>query len=139
MFKKSTMAFAAAALSLPCAAHAQSQDELQTLRDRVKQLEQRVNEAEQAAIQASNRPTAENALNPGVSAILNGVYSNLSQDPGSFRINGFVPTLGDVGPGVRGLSLGESELAFASNIDQNFRGTLVASISPDDSTIDVEE
>ena len=139
MFKKSTMAFAAAALSLPCAAHAQSQDELQTLRDRVKQLEQRVDEAEQAAIQASNRPTAENALNPGVSAILNGVYSNLSQDPRSFRINGFVPTLGDVGPGVRGLSLGESELAFAANIDQNFRGTLIASISPDDSTIDVEE
>jgi hypothetical protein len=139
MFKKSTMVFAAAALSLPCAAQAQSQDELQTLRDRVKQLEQRVDEAEQAAIQASNRPTAENALNPGVSAILNGVYSNLSQDPRSFRINGFVPTLGEVGPGVRGLSLGESELAFAANIDQNFRGTLIASISPDDSTIDVEE
>src|SRR5689334_21919505 len=100
MFKKSTMAFAAAALSLPYAAQAQSQDELQTLRDRVKQLEQRVDEAEQAAIQASNRPTAENALNPGVSAILNGVYSNLSQDPKTFRVNGFVPTNGEVSPEI---------------------------------------
>jgi hypothetical protein len=95
--------------------------------------------ADQAAVQASSRPASENALNPAVSAILNGVYSNLSQDPRTFRINGFVPTLGDVGPPVRGLSLGESELAFASNIDQNFRGTLVASIAPDNSSIEVEE
>src|SRR5438105_6414659 len=77
-------------------------------------------------------------MNPAVSVILNGIYSNLSLDPSGFRINGFVPTLGDVGPGVRGLSLGESELAIAANIDHNFRGTLIASISPEDS-IGVEE
>src|SRR6266581_2152085 len=47
-------------------------------------------------------------------------------------------TLGEVGPGVRGFSLGESELALAANIDHNFRGTLIASISPEDS-IGVEE
>jgi hypothetical protein len=40
---------------------------------------------------------------------------------------------------VRGLSLGESELALASNIDHNFRGTLIASISPDNNGIGVEE
>jgi hypothetical protein len=77
-------------------------------------------------------------MNPAVSVILNGIYSNLSQDPNTFRINGFTPTLGDVGPGKRGLSLGESELALAANIDHNFRGTLIASISPEDS-IGVEE
>jgi hypothetical protein len=139
MLKKNAMAFAvAAALGLSHAATAQTQDELRTLREQVRQLEKRVGEAEQAAIQASNRPTAENALNPAVSLILNGIYANLSQDPTRYRINGFVPTLGDVGPGVRGLRLGESELAIAANIDQHFRGTLIATITPDD-TIGVEE
>src|SRR5712692_7126092 len=128
----------AAALSVARPAAAQTQEELKVLREQVRQLDKRVTEAEQAAIQASSRPTGENAMNPAVSVILNGIYSNLSRDPSGFKINGFVPTLGDVGPGVRGLSLGESELAIAANIDHNFRGTLIASISPEDS-IGVEE
>ncbi len=139
MYRKRTMALAvAAALGLPHAATAQTQDELRTLREQVRQLDRRVTDAEQAAIQASSRPTGENAMNPAVSVILNGIYSNLSQDPNAFKINGFTPTLGEVGPGVRGLSLGESELAIAANIDHHFRGTLIASISPEDS-IGVEE
>jgi hypothetical protein len=139
MYRKGTMALAvAAALGLPHAAAAQTQDELRTLREQVRQLDRRVTDAEQAAIQASSRPASESAMNPAVSVILNGIYSNLSQDPNGFKINGFTPTLGDVGPGVRGLSLGESELAIAANIDHHFRGTLIASISPEDS-IGVEE
>ena len=139
MHRKATMALAAAAaLGLPHAATAQTQDELRTLREQVRQLDKRVTEAEQAAIQTSSRPASESAMNPAVSVILNGIYSNLSQDPNAFRINGFVPTLGDVGPGVRGLSLGESEIAIAANIDHHFRGTLIASISSEDS-IGVEE
>src|SRR5713226_9424681 len=139
MHRKGTMALAvAAALGLSHAATAQTQDELRTLREQVRELDKRVTDAEQAAIQASSRPTGENAMNPAVSVILNGIYSNLSQDPSGFKMNGFVPTLGDVGPGVRGLSLGESELAIAANIDHNFRGTLIASISPEDG-IGVEE
>jgi hypothetical protein len=150
----------AAALSVGIA-HAASDEDLKALREELRQLkeqyqqsidalEQRLQEAEgkaaqaqatasQAAVQASSRPTGENALNPGVSAILNGVYANLSQDPAKYRINGFAPTLGDVAPPVRGLSLGESELALMANIDHHFRGTLIASISPDNSAIDVEE
>jgi len=140
MFNKGTMALAvAAALGLSHAAAAQTQDELKALREQVRQLEKRVGETEQAVIQASSRPAAENAMNPAISVILNGVYSNLSQDPRGFRINGFAPTLGDVGPPVRGLSLGESEIALASNIDHNFRGTLTASISPGNEGIGVEE
>ena len=139
MHRKATTALAvAAALGLPHAAAAQTQDELRALREQVRQLDRRVTDAEQAAIQASSRPASESAMNPAVSVILNGIYSNLSQDPSGFKINGFVPTLGDVGPGVRGLSLGESELAIAANIDHHFRGTLIASISPEDS-IGVEE
>jgi len=139
MHRKATTALAvAAALGLPHAATAQTQDELRALREQVRQLDRRVTDAEQAAIQASSRPASESAMNPAVSVILNGIYSNLSQDPTAFRINGFTPTQGEVGPGVRGLSLGESELALAANIDHNFRGTLIASISPEDG-IGVEE
>jgi hypothetical protein len=139
MYRKATMALAvAAALGLPHVARAQTQDELSTLREQVKQLDRRVTDAEQAAIQASSRSASESAMNPAVSVILNGIYSNLSRDPNAFRINGFTPTLGEVGPGARGFSLGESEIALAANIDHNFRGTLIASISPEDG-IGVEE
>jgi hypothetical protein len=121
----------------------QMRDELKKLQQRVEELEGRVNDAEstatQAAQQASNRPQSESALNPGVSVILNGVYANLSRDPTTYRINGFVPTMGDVAPPTRGFSLGESELGFMANIDHNFRGTLVAAISPDNDSIGVEE
>src|SRR5262245_53135665 len=137
MFKKSAVAFAVA-LGLPGIAAAQSQDELRALREQVKQLDKRVTDAEQAAAQASNRPAGENAFNPAVSLILNGIYGNLSQDPANFRINGFVPTNGEVAPPNRGLSLGESELAIAANVDHYFRGTGIFSISSED-TIAVEE
>ncbi len=94
--------------------------------------------AEAAASSASTRPAGENAFNPAVSLILNGVLANLSQDPARHRITGFTPTLGDVGPGSRGLSLGETELVFSANIDPHLRGTLIAALAPDDS-IGVEE
>jgi len=126
---------------------AQAQDsvreEIKELQQRLQELEKRLEQTEstatQAAVQAWSRPQTESALNPGVSVILNGVYGNFSRDPSTYRLNGFVPTMGDVAAGRRGLSLGESELAFMSNIDPMFRGTLVASISPDNSSIDVEE
>jgi len=94
--------------------------------------------AESAAVQANNRPASEAAFNPAISVILNGTYSNLSQDPARFKITGFAPTGGDVGPGSRGFSLGESELALAANVDRYFRGTLIATLQPDDK-VGVEE
>jgi hypothetical protein len=139
MLKNDVLALVvAAAFGLPHDAGAQTQDELRDLREQVKQLDKRVADAEQAANQASNRPAGENALNPAVSLILNGIYGNLSQDPANFKINGFIPTGGDVGPPNRGLSLGESELALAANVDHMFRGTGIFSISSDNS-IEVEE
>jgi hypothetical protein len=119
-------------------------EELRQLQQRLQTLEQRLEAAEAkvpaapAPVQAST-PPGEAAFNPGISAILNGVYANLQRDPNTYRINGFVPTMGDVGPGRRGVSLGESELGVSANVDHVFRGTLVASIAPDNSSIDVEE
>jgi hypothetical protein len=83
-------------------------------------------------------PRGENAFNPGISLILNGIYANLSQDPAGFKINGFVPTLGEVGPPNRGLSLGESELTFSGNIDPHFRGTAIVALTPEN-TAEIEE
>lgn len=115
---------------------------IQGLEKRLAETEARAGKAEdtasQTAVQASSRPAGESALNPAVSFILNGTYANLSRDPNTYRINGFVPTLGEVGPPKRGLSLGESEIAFTANVDHLFRGTLIASISPENE-IEVEE
>jgi len=132
MFRKAWCAAALAAAMLP--AHAQDQT-----REEVKILQQRVDELERRMQEASAPKQSENAFNPAVSAILNGVYSNLSQDPNTYRINGFVPTMGDVAPPRRGFSLGESELGIAANVDHLFRGTLIAAIQPDGSGVEVEE
>ena len=168
MFKKNATALAvAAALGVSQAAYAATEDDLKELREQIRQLkelyEKRIEALEkglqqteqsagkaaaaaasaettasQAAVQASSRPTGENAFNPGVSLILNGTYGNLSQDPARYRISGFAPTGGEVGPPGRGLSLGESELVFSANIDPHFRGVLIAALAPDDG-IGVEE
>ena len=134
-------------------AHAQDpevsklRDELRQLQQRMQALEQRLQEAEAKAPVAQagmppappSAPQGESAFNPGISAILNGVYASLKRDPNTYRINGFVPTMGEVGPGRRGVSLGESELGLSANVDPLFRGTLIAAIAPDDNSIGVEE
>ena len=132
MLRNMWCAAALAAAMLP--AHAQD-----PTREEVKILQQRVDELERRLQEASAPKQSENAFNPAVSAILNGVYSNLSQDPNTYRINGFVPTMGDVAPPRRGFSLGESELGVAANVDHLFRGTLIAAIEPDGSGVEVEE
>jgi len=127
---------AAALAATACSAQAQSSDEVKRLEERVQQLEQQMQESQ---AQASSRQQSETAFNPAISAILNGVYANLKQNPDSFRINGFAPTMGEVAPPPRGFSLGESELGISANVDHLFRGTLIAAIQPDGSGVDVEE
>jgi hypothetical protein len=78
------------------------------------------------------------AFNPAMSVILGGNYANTSQDPDTYRIAGFIPSGGDVGPGERNFNLGESELTLAANIDPYFFGNLTASINGDNE-IEVEE
>jgi len=73
-----------------------------------------------------------------VSLILGGTYANLSQDPKQYRLQGFVPSGDDVGPGKRGLNLGESELTLSANIDPQFAGQLTFSLAQDN-TVSVEE
>src|SRR5438094_1568154 len=113
-------------------------EELKQLQQRIQQLEKRLQETENVAAQASARPAGENAFNPAVSLILQGTAARSSLDPNTYRITGFAPPTGEIGPARRGFSLGESELVVTSNIDPYFRGQLVASLTPED-TVEVEE
>ncbi len=87
--------------------------------------------AQQPTVQQAVAPTQSNSFNPEMSMILMGSYNNLKQDPNAYQITGFVPTLGEVGPGARGFSLGESELVLSANIDPNWRGTAILALAPE--------
>src|SRR5437667_6875650 len=137
MFRNTWCAMALAVAMLP--AYGQDvREELKQLQQRIQQLEKRLQETENVAAQASARPAGENAFNPAVSLILQGTAARSSLDPNTYQITGFAPTGGEVGPARRGLSLGESELVVAANIDPYFRGQIVASLTPED-TVEVEE
>lgn len=77
-------------------------------------------------------------FNPAVSAVLSGGYNGLSRDPESWTIPGFLPSGGEVGPGTRGLTLSESEITLAANIDPLFYGSLTFAITPENEA-EVEE
>ena len=81
-----------------------------------------------------------NGFNPAISVILNGSYSSHSLDPQHYARAGF-PVVGEGGPGPRGLSLGESEVSLASNIDDKFYGqlTLTAESEDGEDHVGVEE
>ena len=81
--------------------------------------------------------TSANAFNPAISAVLQGVYANLSQDPTKYAIAGFVPS-GDIVPAKRGFSIAESELGLSANVDDKVYGNLIFSLSPEN-TVEVEE
>jgi hypothetical protein len=142
-----------ALLLVPSLSQAEIDPDLTSLREEIAQMkqayEQRINALELRLVQAEARaaagpatahqvvaqqnPTAatqSNSFNPEVSMILAGSYNNLKQDPNAYRITGFIPTLGDVGPGKRGFSLGESELTISANVDPDWRGVAIASLAP---------
>jgi hypothetical protein len=122
---------------------------------RINALEQRLKDAEAKASAAQAQASAAQAaaaapatapapsqssissFNPAVSVVLQGSYANLSQDPSKFAMTGFLPG-GEIGPGKRGFSLGESELALYANVDDKFAGNLILSVTPEN-TISVEE
>ena len=80
-----------------------------------------------------------NAFNPAMSLILSGQYTRTSRDPATYGITGFqLPSGGEFGPGSRGFSLAETELAFSASIDPWLAGAAIISVHPDD-TVSVEE
>lgn len=81
-----------------------------------------------------------NAFNPAISIILNGAYADHSLNPDNYVRAGF-PLAGEAGPGAQGLSLGESEIALSSSIDDKFYGQLTLAVGSEDGMdgIGVEE
>jgi len=156
----------ALALAVAPAAHAATDAELADIREQIRQLkesyeariqalEQRLKDAESRTAAATSPatsaaatpapPTAPAAaaasgiaaFNPAISAVLEGVYANMSQDPNRYAIAGFVPS-GDIVPAKRGFSIAESELTLTANVDDKFYGNLTFSLSPEN-TVEVEE
>ena len=123
---------------------------IQALEQRVKEAEARSSTGATTAAAAPPAPTEANvpappatttsgisAFNPAISAVLQGVYANFSQDPNHYAIAGFVPS-GDIVPAKRGLSIAESELNLSANVDDKFYGNLIFSLTPEN-TVSVEE
>jgi hypothetical protein len=148
----------AAACLAPVAAQAAGEDEIKQIRNQIEQmkrdyeariadLEKRLSKAEAQAEQAEQaahkveqnaaaapppvKQTRSNAFNPDVSLVLQGRYANLSQNPDTYEIGGYIPTNGEVDPGPRGLSISETELTIAAKADPYFGGQATFSISPD--------
>jgi hypothetical protein len=90
------------------------------------------------AVPAAGPGSAASAFNPAISLILVGNYTNVSEDPETWRIAGFMPSGGEVGPGERSFNLGESELVMSANVDPYFSAFLIAAITGEDE-IEVEE
>jgi hypothetical protein len=118
--------------------------------DRVASLETRIEQLESAAPAAAvaaepppavpSAPAARSssAFNPAISVILAGTYADVSQDPADYQFAGFMPSGGEIGPGERSFSLGESEVTVMGSIDPYFTASLTMALSPEDE-IAVEE
>ena len=117
----------------------QSQQQIKALEVQIEHLRQKMTEpaAEPPAPVEPATPSAANAFNPAIGIILSGQAAYFSRDPDRYRIPGFV--LGDeVTPGVRGLSLAETELNASANVDDLFYGQLTAAFGADNE-VGIEE
>ena len=94
--------------------------------------------AEIAAPEPAAAGASPSLFNPAISLILGGHYADTSEDPETWRIAGFMPSGGEVGPGEQSFNLGESELILSANVDPYFSATLTAAITGEDE-IEVEE
>jgi hypothetical protein len=104
--------------------------------ERLDVVEQRLQEVEDVA--ASTPPPPPSAMNPQMSLILAGSWNNLSEDPGAWQLQGFMPGGEEMGPGERGFNLDESELTLSANIDPMFYGQATFAVTPENE-VEVEE
>jgi hypothetical protein len=111
------------------------------LESRIAQLETTAAATEAApaiAMPAAPAAASASAFNPALSVILAGHYTGTSRNPEDWRMAGFMPTGGEVGPGERSFNLGESEVTISASVDPYFMAQLTAAITPEDE-IEVEE
>lgn len=117
------------------------------LEQKLVQAEAKAGRAEESAAvaQAAGQQSAAagrsgaSAFNPEISLILDGKYATTSRDPSTYRLRGFIPNGGEIGPPSRSFSLGESELAISANVDHLFRGDIRLSMAGDSNEVSTEE
>ena len=78
-------------------------------------------ERERANPAPAAKPASDNAFNPAIGVVLNGMFSQYSNDES--EIPGF-PTGHESERGAEGFSLGHSEIAMSGSIDDKFLGSL---------------
>lgn len=137
---------------------AASDNDIQTLRseiqgmkqsyeNRIHDLEYKLSKMENEKVPANQAAAApismgavssNNSFNPAIGIVLNGKYSNFSEE--NSEITGF-GTPGEGARGEEGFKLGESEVNLSSNVDDKFRGNLTASFVNEDGGdgIEIEE
>ena len=80
-------------------------------------------DGESASPARTPRPASDNAFNPAIGIVLNGMVSDYSADDDRSRIPGF-PSGHESERPAEGLSLGHSEISMSGNIDDKFYGNL---------------
>ena len=96
-------------------------------------------DAESMSAEPTSRPASDNAFNPAIGIVLNGMFSEYSADES--EIPGF-PTGHESERPAQGFALGHSEIAISSNIDDKFHGnlTLGLGVHPGEPTeVELEE
>jgi len=104
----------------------EARSEIEALKNSQETAQQTAESTEPAAPAPASGANG-NEFNPAISIVLNGSISNHSLDPATYSRAGF-PLVGEGGPGAQGISLGESEISFAANIDEKFYGQLTTAI-----------
>ena len=136
-----------------CASASLSQAQAEETNDdmmlRVQALEQRIQEmdAGQSEQQASGlspdrvsparRRAGDNAFNPAISVILDGVYASYKNDPEEYQIPGYALG-GEAELAPEGFSLGHSEITMSNNMDDKFFGQFTLAIAEHEGEVEVE-
>ena len=117
------------------------EERIGALEDQLSVLESEARDADQqdASPAGTPRPASDNAFNPAIGVILNGMISDYSADES--EIPGF-PTGHESERPAQGLTLGHSEVAMSGNVDDKFSGnlTLGLGVHPGEPTeVELEE
>ncbi|HKJ08120.1 MAG TPA: hypothetical protein VKA76_03435 [Gammaproteobacteria bacterium] len=154
--KRSVIAGGAALALCGPASHAAQQEDLAGIRAQIQQLrndyQKRIDELEERLAQAEAQarsaqrsarraeqvatapaavpppaPKSANAYNPALSVILMGGVNAYSRDPGTYALPGFQLD-SEAGLAEEGPTIGESELTFSANVDDQYYGSLTTAI-----------
>jgi hypothetical protein len=93
--------------------------------------------ADDNAAGAPVKASKSNSFNPAISLILDGRYSDFSEDPEEYSLSGF-QLAGEAGPGEPSFALGHSELVISANVDDKFFGRFTAAVDSHDGETEVE-